>query len=97
MGVNVGWDRYLDAHVGLIYRSTNEETKFLDSFAPRLIELDVPFRAHVDSTLVDDLEGSVWTSGTSGLGMEVKGNFSNTWFYGENYPILLEFCSTDSN
>ena len=33
MGAQRGWDRYLDSHIGLIYRDT-----FLDDIAPTLVE-----------------------------------------------------------
>jgi hypothetical protein len=105
VGTQTGWDRFMDNHIGLVYKN-----QFLDALAPQLIRNSVRFHAHQPSaglseedpvcnlydTIVDQC-GSIWTEGVSGLGIEMHGLFDYNFFEGDFYPTSLDFCHVSSS
>ena len=103
LGTQRGYDRYLDSHIGIVYRGI-----YLDDIAPPLVQNDVSFHAFRDAWSADSLClnatrerdcGSIWTEGTSGLGMEMHSFFSHehTFFKDEFQPFYMNFCNDKTN
>lgn len=102
LGTQTGWDRFLDAHIGLVYVK-----EYVDTLAPALAEGGIGFHAHADvysSDPVCDTKpgieaacGSIWTEGVSGLGIEMHSFFDYSWFNGDYTPEYIEFCSLSSD
>ena len=75
-GRNAGWDRWLDNHWGLEITS-----KSLDAFVAPLARRNASFRAHAGYANTGGYgsdEGSLWTSGVDGQGVELHGDFDWT-------------------
>jgi hypothetical protein len=49
-------------------------------------------RRNYDSTSC----GSIWTSGVSGLGMEIHGEFEYSWFKDAETPSTIEWCNSSN-
>lgn len=103
MGTQRGWDRWMDNHVGLVYQGVH-----LDDIAPTLVQNSVGFHAFRDVYKEDKACsassneaycGSIWTTGHSGLGIEMKAFFdpSKAFFNGEFAPTYMDFCDHKSN
>ena len=102
LGTQSGWDRFLDAHIGLVYVKT-----YVDALAPALAEGGIGFHAHADVYTSDPVCmdkphieaacGSIWTEGVSGLGIEMHSFFDYSYFNGEYTPEYIEFCSLSSD
>ena len=88
-GGGIGWDRYLDAHLGFAL----EDGAQLDTLALALSEADVPHRAHVDAD--GARTGSLWSAGFSAAGgAQFWGNVSDAW---RTTLDALDYCSPDSS
>ena len=99
MGAQSGWDRFIDSHVGLVYRQT-----WLDDYAPAMADGGVGFHAYLDAwesdsiclshSKMEESCGSIWTEGVSGFGMEMHAFFDYSWFKDDKDPELLYFWQT---
>lgn len=83
-----GWDRYLDNHFGLYHESGAD----LDILYPKVSKKQLDWHAHIGHT--GGSEGSIWTSGFDGQGIEFHGNFSRR--FSANLDEL-DYCSKDSS
>ena len=109
LGEQRGWDRYLDSHIGLIYRDI-----WLDDIAPTLVENGVRFHAmygdpddsYCVSSKIDYECGSIWSEGTAGLAIEMHSFFKpqtsdadggKTFFSDEFEPSFMDFCNAETN
>ena len=110
MGKQRGWDRYLDSHIGLVYRET-----WLDDIAPTLVANGVNFHAMRDiyasdnycqESKIESECGSIWSEGTSGLAIEMHSFFKpassdvdggKSFFTGDFAPTYMDFCNADTN
>ena len=96
LGTQSGWDRFIDSHVGLVYRRT-----WLDDYAPAMADGGVGFHAYLDAwesdsiclshSKMEESCGSIWTEGVSGFGMEMHAFFDYSWFKDDKDPELL-YC-----
>lgn len=108
LGVNTGWDRYIDRHVGFVVNA-RDGFGSLDTVVEHLIDDGIGFHAHDDS-IVNNIEyGSAWTSlAYGGLGVEIFAKTNGTYFNKTGslsnatlpqttglYP--LNFCSSSSD
>ena len=85
VGCQRGWDRYLDAHLGVMVDSS------LDLAGSRLCAAGVGFHAHPDSG--NAYHGSVWTAGTQqGLGLELQGLIDYS-YYNASELGAMNYCS----
>jgi hypothetical protein len=91
-GCNTGWDRYLDSHLGVWCT----KPRYLDNIAPKLCRNDVGYHAHVGGNSKGaGVEGSLWTAGVAGLGVEFHGYF-NGKFFNESALTDLDYCTKSS-
>jgi hypothetical protein len=91
-GCNTGWDRYLDSHLGVWCT----KPRYLDNIAPKLCRSDVGYHAHAgDNSKGAGVEGSLWTAGVAGLGVEFHGYF-NGKFFNESALTDLDYCTKSS-
>jgi len=90
-GLNAGWDRWLDAHLGLEVPDTP-----LDAVGAKLDANDRPYKAHLDDARGS--AGSLWSSGAvaSSVGVEFKGSFDFGFFAAANLTTL-DYCAADSD
>lgn len=88
---NGGWDRWLDAHVGVQVPLTS-----LDAVAAALARRRRPYKAHLDDAA--KYEGSLWSSGAaaSSVGVEFHGTFDLSYFADANLTTL-DYCAADSD
>jgi hypothetical protein len=103
MGVQRGWDRFIDSHIGLFYRDI-----ILDDIAPTLVSNDASFMAFravgdgdafcKDSVNIDEC-GSIWTTGTSGLSIEMHGFFgTESKFFKDHFSLVyMDMCNSETN
>ena len=89
--LNKGWDRWLDAHLGIQVPTTS-----LDKVGAKLEALDRPYKAHLNSAAAE--AGSLWTSGAthSSVGVELKGTFDFEFFAQANLTTL-DYCAANSD
>ena len=90
-GFNVGWDRWLDAHLGLEVPDTP-----LDAVGRKLDANARPYKAHLNDALGS--AGSLWSSGarSSSVGVEFHGTF-DFGFFAEANLTTLDYCAADSD
>ena len=91
LGCNSGWSRYLDWHIAVWCA----DSVTLDEIGPKLCAAGAGFHAHASSQNPASKQGSIWTGGVGGLGVEFHMKFDWT-FFNHNYSTLLDYCSADS-
>lgn len=91
-GCNTGWDRFLDSHLGVWCT----KPRYLDNIGPKLCGNGVGYHAHAgDNSAGSAIEGSLWSAGAAGLGIEFHGYF-NGRFFNETALTDLDYCTKSS-
>ena len=91
-GVDAGWDRFIDRHVGV---ATNATT--LDAHARALDGDGVGWHAHLDTVSDGVSYGSAWTAlAMGGLGLEVYAPSDGTYF-ADGALLPLNFCNATTD
>lgn len=88
VGMNKGYARYLDNHLG-IYISSGYT---VDQNAKSLAKKNIPFHNGGSNTMRGDSEGSNWCRGISGLGVEFRGFYNNDFFPSKKI-VQLDYCT----
>jgi hypothetical protein len=94
-GENAGWDRWLDNHVG-IEVGGSATGGALDRYVPRLERHNVSFRAKMGGAAHGSwnaTEGSLWTGGSGGQGVELHGDFDWSVLVA-NETVGMKYCAS---
>jgi hypothetical protein len=104
MGIQRGYDRFIDSHVGLFYRGI-----VLDDIAPTLAKNGASFHAFKDvggndafckGSEIEDYCGSIWSTGTNGLSFEMHAYFDpegSEFFVDAFSPNYMDMCNSETN
>lgn len=91
-GVDAGWDRFIDRHVGVATNATS-----LDAHARALDGDGVGWHAHLDTVADGVSYGSAWTAlAMGGLGLEVYAPSDGTYF-ADGALLPLNFCNATTD
>ena len=90
---NVGWDRFLDDHFGI---EVGGARGALDRYVAELEALNVSYRAKMGghgAGSANRSEGSLWTAGSGGQGVELHGDFDWSVLVA-NETAGMDYCAS---
>ena len=91
-GVNAGWDRFIDRHVGVATNATS-----LDTHVTNLNADGIGWHAHLDTKVDGVSYGSAWTAvSAGGLGLEIYAPSDSSYFDSTSHATTLNplnFCN----